>query len=96
LQGLFKNDLPGLTFKNIIGPDDKPIGPDLSGSYVLVHLYGVDNKRGKWGDLGIIFAMIIAYRILFLVFIKLSEKLGPRLRVIAKEYFYPCGEEHQD
>jgi len=95
LQGLFKNDLPGLQFENILGPENKPIGPDLSGAYILHHFYGVTTKRSKWGDLGIIFSMIVAYRILFLVFIKLIEKLGPRLKVFTREYL--CGAAvHQD
>jgi hypothetical protein len=53
----------------------------------LVQIYGMTTRRGKWGDLGIICAMIAIYRILFFVFIKLSEKLAPRLRVMAREYF---------
>jgi hypothetical protein len=31
--------------------------------------------------------MIAIYRILFFIFIKLSEKLAPGLRVMAREYF---------
>lgn len=87
LQGLFKNDFPGLMFENFLGLDGKPIGPDITGSYVLEQIYGIKTSRGKWGDLGILFAMIAIYRILFFVFIKLSEKLAPRLRVMAREYF---------
>ena len=96
LQGLFKNDAPGLTFKNMVGAGDKPIGPDLSGSYVLRHFYGIENHRSKWTDLGIIFAMVAVNRILFFVFIKLSEKLGPRLRVMARESFSSRGAKTQD
>lgn len=67
--------------------DDKPIGPDLSGEYVLEQIYGIKTGRGKWGDLGIIVAMIVVYRFMFFLFIKLSENLGPRIKAIAKEYF---------
>lgn len=94
IQGLFKNDFPGLTFQNFLGMDGKPIGPDLSGEYVLEQIYGIKNNRGKWGDFGIIIAMIVAYRILFFVFIKLSENLGPRLKAMAKEYFANKPSEH--
>ncbi|KAG0559801.1 hypothetical protein KC19_10G129800 [Ceratodon purpureus] len=87
IQGLFKNDFPGLTFQNFLGLDGKPIGADISGTYVLRQIYGITTSRGKWGDLAIIIAMITIYRILFFVFIKLSEKLGPRLSVMVREYF---------
>lgn len=87
LQGLFKNDFPGLMFQNFLGVDGKPIGADITGRYVLEQIYGIKTSRGKWEDLSIIIAMIAMYRILFFVFIKLSEKLGPRLRVMAREYF---------
>ena len=94
-QGLFKNDFPGLTFQNFLGADGKPIGADLSGKYVLQQIYGITNSRSKWGDLGIIIAMIVIYRLIFFVFIKLSENLGPRLKVMAMEYFASRGEQHQ-
>jgi hypothetical protein len=67
--------------------DGKPIGPDISGRYVLEQIYGMTTRRGKWGDLDIICAMIAIYRILFFIFIKLNEKLAPGLRVMAREYF---------
>lgn len=95
IQGLFKNDFPGLTFQNFLGVDGQPIGPDLAGRYVLQQIYGITNNRSKWGDLGIIIAMIVIYRMLFFVFIKLSENLGPRLKVMAMEYFASRGEQHQ-
>ena len=87
LQGLFKNDFLGLTFKSFLGEDGKPIGPDLPGAVALEQMFGVDSSHGKWGDLSIVFAMIAVYRILFFVLIKLRENLGPRLRVTAWEYF---------
>lgn len=96
IQGLFKNDFPGLTFQNFLGVDGKPIGPDLPGRYVLEQIYGMTSSRGKWGDLGIIIAMITIYRMLFFVFIKLSENLAPKLKVMVKEYFAPPAERHID
>ena len=86
LQGLFKNDFPGLTFENFLGVDGKPIGADLSGTFVLKQLLGVQSSHGKWQDLSIIIAMIAIYRTLFFVCIKLNETLGPRFRVITREY----------
>ncbi|KAG0591013.1 hypothetical protein KC19_1G142700 [Ceratodon purpureus] len=80
VQGLFKNDFTGLTFKNFLGADGKPIGPDLSGGDVLEKLLGIETSHGKWGDLSILFAMIVTYRMLFFVLIKLSEK--PRIQVV--------------
>lgn len=84
MQGLFKNDYPGLMFQNLIGPNGKPSGPDLSGEYVLKHVIGITSKRSKWGDLIVICAMIVIYRLLFLLFIKLSESLRPRLKARLK------------
>lgn len=85
-QGLFKNDFPGLTFQNFL-LDGVPIGGDLSGTYVLEKIYGISESRSKWGDLAIVVAMVVIYRMLFFVFIKLSENLAPRLRVMMREYF---------
>jgi hypothetical protein len=78
LQGLFKNDFLGLTFKNIVG-NGEPAGPDLSGTYVVEELYGMRNHNGRWINLLIIVVMIIIYRLLFFFFIKLNEKFGLRL-----------------
>ena len=85
-QGLFKNDFPGLRFQNFL-LDGVPIGGDLSGTYVLEKIYGISESRSKWGDLAIVVAMVVIYRMLFFVFIKLSENLAPRLRVMMREYF---------
>jgi hypothetical protein len=48
MQGLFKNDFPGLMFQNFLGLDGNPIGPDISGRYVLEQIYGMTTRRGKW------------------------------------------------
>lgn len=75
LQGLFKNDFLGLTFKNIV-VNGQPAGPDLSGTYVVEELYGMRNHNGRWINLLISVVMLIIYRLLFLFFIKLNEKFG--------------------
>jgi hypothetical protein len=51
MQGLFKNDFPGLMFQNFLGLDGKPVGPGIPGRYVLEQIYGMTTRRGKWGDL---------------------------------------------
>jgi hypothetical protein len=82
MQGLFKNDFPGLMFQNFLGRQ----------ANWSRHLWKICAGADIWDDyqerkVGIICAMIAIYRILFFIFIKLSEKLAPGLRVMAREYF---------
>ncbi|CAM6014389.1 unnamed protein product, partial [Sphagnum balticum] len=79
LQGMYKNDFLGLTFKNFV-LDGVAVGPDIPGSYVVEQIYGIQTKRGKWADFWILFGMIFAYRLIFFVCIKLKENLGPMIR----------------
>nr|XP_024384137.1 ABC transporter G family member 11-like isoform X2 [Physcomitrium patens] len=84
IRGLFENDFLGLSFENFL-VDGKPVGPNLSGKYILEQLWGIEiSQQGRWGNLAVIFGMIAIYRLLFLVFIKLNENLRPRLRMLAE------------
>jgi hypothetical protein len=83
MQGLFKNDFPGLMFQNFLGLDGKPVGPGIPGRYVLEQIYGMTTRRGKWVDLGIICAMIAIYRILFFV---VTTGSSPALRYQTHPY----------
>ncbi len=85
LQGMYKNDFLGLTFKNFV-LDGVSIGPDIPGSYVVEQIYGIQTKRGKWADFWILFGMIFAYRLIFFICIKLKEHLGPMVRSILTRY----------
>jgi len=95
IQGLFKNDFPGLSFENFLS-NGVPIGPNLSGTYVVEQIYGIQNSWGRWTDFGIVVAMIIIYRILFFIFIKLNEKYGQRVLALVAQYRNGKSMAHKD
>ncbi|KAE8009213.1 hypothetical protein FH972_005662 [Carpinus fangiana] len=75
-QGLFKNEFEGLTF-----PGNPAGGPlRISGEKILRDVWQMQMAYSKWVDLGILFGMLVSYRILFLVIVKTSEKIRPILR----------------
>ena len=75
VQGQYKNDLLGLTFDNI-----SPLLPPLSGEQVLRENFQIDLSWNMWWDNAMVFANIFAYRLIFFINIKLSEKVIPHLR----------------
>uniref|UniRef100_A0A7N0U4N8 ABC transporter domain-containing protein n=1 Tax=Kalanchoe fedtschenkoi TaxID=63787 RepID=A0A7N0U4N8_KALFE len=75
LQGQYLNDLQGLVF------DSQP--PDqfkIPGEYVLENIFQIDVHRSKWLDLSVVFSMIIIYRIIFFIMIKINEDVTPWVR----------------
>ncbi|CAA6669546.1 unnamed protein product [Spirodela intermedia] len=54
--------------------------PRISGEYVLEKFLQVSIHRSKWIDLGVLFSMVVIYRLLFFAMIKLGEEVVPRLR----------------
>ncbi|XP_058090203.1 ABC transporter G family member 11-like isoform X1 [Magnolia sinica] len=75
LQGQYQNDLRGLEFDN-----QTPDLPKISGEYILEYVFQIDVDRSKWLDLTVLFCMIIIYRILFFIMIKISEDVTPWVR----------------
>ncbi|KAK1404245.1 White-brown complex protein 11 [Heracleum sosnowskyi] len=75
LQGQYQNDLKGLVFDN-----QTPDQPKIPGEYVLEYVFQIDVHRSKWVDLSVIFCMIVIYRIIFFLMIKINEDLTPWLR----------------
>lgn len=75
LQAQYQNDLLGLEFDN-----QYPFMPKISGEYVVTQVFQIDVKRSKWWDLSVLFSMIIIYRIIFFVMIKISEDVTPWIR----------------
>ncbi|XP_027346986.1 ABC transporter G family member 11-like [Abrus precatorius] len=74
-QGLFKNEYEGLRFTT-----DQVGGGShnyISGEEVLRNTWQADMSYSKWVDLAILLSMIVVYRVLFLVIIKITEKLKP-------------------
>nr|CAD1836251.1 unnamed protein product [Ananas comosus var. bracteatus] len=75
LQGQYQNDLKGLVFDN-----QTPDLPKIPGEYILENVFQIDVNRSKWWDLTVLFSMIIIYRLLFFVMIKVSEDVTPWIR----------------
>ncbi|GMJ12916.1 ARABIDOPSIS THALIANA WHITE-BROWN COMPLEX HOMOLOG PROTEIN 11, CUTICULAR DEFECT AND ORGAN FUSION 1 [Hibiscus trionum] len=79
-QGLFKNEFEGMTFPNVQGG----IGgsaPTITGEEILNQIWHLEMGYSKWVDLAVLFAMVVFYRLLFLVIVKTTEKMKP---VVAK------------
>ncbi|XP_058096886.1 ABC transporter G family member 1-like [Magnolia sinica] len=77
-QGFYKNEFIGLTF-----PNNQAGGPPtISGDEILRRTWQVEMGYSKWVDLGILIAMVILYRVLFLGIIKMTEKVKPMIRAL--------------
>ncbi len=85
VQGMFKNDFLGLTFGSFI-LNGEAITPKIPGYYVVEQIYGIQTKRGKWMDLGILLGMTFMYRLLFLICIKLNEDFQPLVHSYMMRY----------
>lgn len=75
LQGQYQNDLKGLIFDN-----QTPDLPKIPGEYILENVFQININRSKWIDLSVLFAMIVAYRLIFFIMIKVSEDVTPWVR----------------
>ncbi|XP_027358616.1 ABC transporter G family member 11 [Abrus precatorius] len=75
LQGQYQNDLRGLVFDN-----QTPDLPRIPGEYILEKVFQIDVNRSKWIDLSVIFSMIVIYRIIFFIMIKINEDVTPWVR----------------
>ncbi|XP_057417978.1 ABC transporter G family member 1-like [Lotus japonicus] len=73
-QGMFKNEFKGLKFAtNTEIGDGGSSSNYISGEEILRNAYQVNMSYSKWVDLGILLAMIVLFRVLFLVIIKATE-----------------------
>ncbi|XP_074583480.1 ABC transporter G family member 12-like [Curcuma longa] len=77
LQGNLKNDLIGLEFDPLVPGD-----PKLRGEYIIEHMLGVSLKRSKWLDLMVLFVLLISYRTIFFLILKLKEKASPLFQMM--------------
>ncbi|KAL5565958.1 hypothetical protein UlMin_029122 [Ulmus minor] len=75
LQGQYQNDLQGLVFDN-----QSPDMIKIPGEYILEYVFQIDVNRSKWVDLSVLFCMIIVYRIIFFIVIKINEDVTPWVR----------------
>lgn len=84
LQGSYKNDMIGLIFDPLVPGD-----PKMSGEDVIKKIYGLPLDHSKWWDLCAVFAILISYRFIFFVILKLKEKAAPFFRSLyAKRTLY--------
>ncbi|GAU28496.1 hypothetical protein TSUD_294990 [Trifolium subterraneum] len=75
LQGQYQNDLRGLVFDN-----QTPDLPKIPGEYILEYVFQITVTRSKWIDLTVILSMIVIYRIIFFIMIKINEDVTPWIR----------------
>ncbi|KAL2555801.1 ABC transporter G family member 11 [Forsythia ovata] len=74
VQGECQNDIKGLIFDN-----QSPDLPKIRGEFILENIFQINLRRSKWVNLSVIFCMIIIYRIIFFMTIKINEDVAPRV-----------------
>uniref|UniRef100_J3KVF0 ABC transporter domain-containing protein n=1 Tax=Oryza brachyantha TaxID=4533 RepID=J3KVF0_ORYBR len=75
LQGFYKNEFSGLVLQtNIEGPKI------VIGEKDIAELFQVEMGYSKWVDLAVLCGMIITYRLLFVVIIKVFDFVKPMLK----------------
>lgn len=72
LQGGYKNDMLGLTFDPLV-----PGEPKLTGEDVLTKMFRLSIDHSKWWDLCGLYALLILYRVIFFLVLKLKERTAP-------------------
>ncbi|XP_071688925.1 ABC transporter G family member 1-like [Rutidosis leptorrhynchoides] len=70
LQGLYKNEFEGLRFPEYIGGP-----PTINGKMILKDELEIEMIYSKWIDLGILFGMVVIYRIILFCTIKALERM---------------------
>ncbi|XP_031113512.1 ABC transporter G family member 15-like [Ipomoea triloba] len=72
LQGAYKNDMLGLEFDAM-----NPGEPKLTGEVIMTAVLGLSVSYSKWWDLGAVIAILICYRLVFYMVLKLRERALP-------------------
>lgn len=84
MQGAYKNDILGLMFDPLVPGD-----PQISGEDVITTMYGLSLDHSKWWDLFAVYLILIAYRVMFFIILKVNERAGPYFRSLyAKRSLY--------
>ncbi|XP_051120565.1 ABC transporter G family member 15-like isoform X2 [Andrographis paniculata] len=68
LQGGYKNDMVGMRFGPMF-----PGGQNVTGEHVLEEMLGISLNHSKWWDLVAIYTLVLIYRTIFCIFLKLRE-----------------------
>ncbi|KQJ90619.1 hypothetical protein BRADI_4g32850v3 [Brachypodium distachyon] len=81
-QGFYKNEFMGLTFPraNAAAQAGPGASATVTGGEILRDYWQVEMGYSKWVDLAVLFGMVIIYRVLFLVIVKLTEKVKPMVK----------------
>nr|XP_016487178.1 PREDICTED: ABC transporter G family member 11-like isoform X2 [Nicotiana tabacum] len=77
-EGMFKNEFEGL--KICDDQHNKGEIQMINGDDILRDTWQIKMDYSKWMDLVILLGMVVLYRILFLLFIKVGEKVKPAIR----------------
>ncbi|CAI9285298.1 unnamed protein product [Lactuca saligna] len=83
LQGLYKNEFEGLKFPEYSGGP-----PTIDGEIILKSVLQIEMQYSKWVDLGILFGMLVAYRIILFCTIKIIERVKPIIKDFMSCYSY--------
>ncbi|KAL6600380.1 hypothetical protein ACP70R_045180 [Stipagrostis hirtigluma subsp. patula] len=76
LQGFYKNEFLGLVLQNNQEGQEKTI----SGEEIITKLFEVEMGHSKWVDLAVLCGMVVAYRLLFVVIIKVLDMVKPMVK----------------
>ncbi|XP_019155561.1 PREDICTED: ABC transporter G family member 15-like [Ipomoea nil] len=77
LQGAYKNDMIGLVFDPLIPGD-----PTLKGEDVLKTMFKLPMDHSKWWDLLALYCLIVVYRLVFFIVLKVKERALPFFRSV--------------
>ncbi|ESQ30334.1 hypothetical protein EUTSA_v10011278mg [Eutrema salsugineum] len=77
IQGAYKNDFLGLEFEPMFAGE-----PKMTGEEVIRKIFGVKVTHSKWWDLAAIVLILVCYRILFFIVLKLKERAEPALKAL--------------
>lgn len=75
LQGEYKNGLIGREFDS-----QWIIGPKVKGEDILTTLLGIQPDQSKWWDLAAVAALVVSFRFLFFIILKIKERASPLFR----------------
>ena len=78
---MYQNDFLGLNFGSL-GSGAWP-APPIEGKMILTTIYDVDLSRSKWWDLAVLVVMVVGYRILFVLMVKLSRAYNMWRRTVS-------------
>ncbi|KAJ3700462.1 hypothetical protein LUZ61_004167 [Rhynchospora tenuis] len=74
-EGFFKNEFLGDSFPSSATPG----APTISGNQFLKDVFHLDLGYSKWIDLAVLFGMFVAYRMLFLLIVKVKDIAKPMI-----------------